>query len=561
MGWIDIADGLWGLRFWMLPFLGALYLIPILRVIGYPLQYGGRIFMRINRLFGQWEHLIMLPRDTLITLYLVGAIIWHAFVPATSMSEWMHAAAALAAALLIGTGAMQRSFRRRGHMALVEFARRNPSIHPQEFFDYLLCCSGIIRQVLPKLPYRTIDHTDMDFRNGRQGAWVGKGAKLNGLWSTAWLARLLTMASKDMGALELSEAGGALALVWSSRIAQVARARVTVEGREKILPGKGAEIYLFTHMSFLDFALAPLALVESPYAPIFLLAKDHFRDNPIYYRILGIGRAAQALGMIFVERKKKSELNRAKEIVHEASEKLVTKGAGLAIYPQGSRAAPCIDREGRRLNSGYYTVGSRDRIKRDGGHLKKGAAHIAAEAALMLAEKGSDIEVRLIPVAITGTGIACPRGTSNILSNVHMSLRIGETIVIHPSGLELIASPEDSRPTNQKEDAYFDFIHKLHSRIDVSLKTIARVHATLERRFFEDIRDMLDAIQHEEIAVAIKPWRGEDCLFYAILDTIYACPPARWRALHGELIHLLLNFAPRSELLAFKARIADEIPL
>ncbi len=571
MSWMDFADSLWSVRLWMLPVLGALYLVPILRVVGYPLQYGGRIFMRINRLFGRWEHLVMLPRDTIITCYLVGGIIWHAFVPATSMSELMHAATALVAALLIGVGAMQSAFRRRGHVELLKFVGRNPSIHPQEFYDYLLCASGIIRHVLPDRPSRTIDHMNMDFLNGRQRSWISVIAKLNGLWSTAWIARLLVTARNCTSDEELSAAGRALAFTWAARIAQLAKARVTVEGLEKLIPGRAAEIYLFTHMSFIDFALAPIAFARSHgleeeeeechRVPIFLLAKDHFRDNPLYYQILGIGKAAEVLDMIFVQRNKNSGLGRAKEIARQASKKLVEGCEGLAIFPQGTRAAPYVDRNGRRLDSGYYTVGSRERIKRDGAHLKKGAAHIATETALALAAQGSDMEVRLVPVAISGTGIACPRGTSNVLANVHMSLCIGETIVIHPSGLEGISSPEGSMPTNKQEDAYFDFVRKLHHRIDVSLKTAAHVHANLERRFFEDIRDMLGAIQQEEIAVAIKPWRGDDYLFYAILDAIYACPPAKWRALHGELIHLLLNFAPRSELLAFKARIADEIPI
>ena len=104
----------------MLPIFVALYFVPIVRTIGYPLEYGGRIFMHVNRLFGQWEHLVMWPRDTIVTAYLFGAIIWHAFVPATTMSEWIHATVALIAALLIALGALMASFRRKGHLALAD---------------------------------------------------------------------------------------------------------------------------------------------------------------------------------------------------------------------------------------------------------------------------------------------------------------------------------------------------------------------------------------------------------------------------------------------------------
>jgi len=567
MRWSELAYDLWTVRPWMFPVLAAIYLIPLARLIGYPLQYGGRFFMRINKCFGQWEHVVMRPRDTVLTVYLSGAIIWHAFVPAGEMSEWMHALAALVAAMLIAASALQASFRRRGHAALVEFVRQNPRVHPQEFFDHLLCCSGIVRHVLPEQPFRTVDHFDMDFRGGK-GGFIKKSKVLSGAWSTFWLGRLMVLASRMHRRAKLGRIAAALSLVWAARVAQLSRARVTVEGRERLLPGKAANIFLFNHMSFIDFALATVALAAVPEAdggrkqlnmPLFLLAKDHFLDNPLYYRVLGIGMAAEALGMIFVDRRGPGESSRARDVAQESTRKLISYGGGLAIYPQGSRGAPYIDREGKRLDSAYYTVGSRERIKRDGAHLKKGAAFIATEAALELARSSTDEEVRLVPVAIFGTGIACPKGTSRILSNVHIRLKFGETISIDPAHIEGVRSPEETRPMCPEEDAYFDFVQKLHSRIDVSLKTAAQVHAHLERRFFEDIRDMLDALQHEEIAVAIKPWRGDDYLFHAILDAIYACPPPKWRILHGELIHLLLNFATRADLLDFKARVADEI--
>ena len=391
MRWMEIADSFWKFRPWMVPALAALYFVPIMRIVTYPLQYGGRIFMRINRRFGQWEHLVMWPRDTIVTVYLVGGIIWHAFVPATDTSEWMHALYALIAALLIAASALMASFRRRGHAALLEFARNEPRVHPQEFFDHLLCCSGVIRHALPDEPFNSIDHSNMDFTGGKEGFLI-KRDLLRGSWSTFWLGRLILLASRSYKGVKLDQVAASLALIWGARIAQIARAKVTIEGQENILEGKAANIMLFNHMSFIDFTLAPIALSLMPEnkgrrnerlsIPLFLLAKDHFLDNPLHYRILGIGRAAESLGMIFVDRKGKGERERAKVVAREATAKLLHRGGGLAIYPQGSRAAPYVDRDKKRLDSGYYTVGPRERVKRDGAHLKKGAAHIASEAAL-----------------------------------------------------------------------------------------------------------------------------------------------------------------------------------
>jgi hypothetical protein len=93
----------------------------------------------------------------------------------------------------------------------------------------------------------------------------------------------------------------------------------------------------------------------------------------------------------------------------------------------------------------------------------------------------------------------------------------------------------------------------------VALKTLLRVHAMLERRFFEDLRGILSALELEEISLAVKPWRGNDFLLHAILDAIYACPIAARRALLHELARLLINFAPREDLLAFKGRVANTL--
>lgn len=566
MRWMQLADSLWTLRPWMVPVFAALYFVPIMRILTYPLQYGGRLFMRLNRRFGQWEHLIMWPRDTLVTAYLSGAIIWHAFVPSAPSDEWEHALAALLAALLIASSAILASLRRRCHAALIAFTGAHPDIHPQEFFDHLLCCSGGIRHVLPQAPLRTVDYTNLDFTGGRT-RFLGIRDKIVGGWSTIWIGRLILQAARRMKKRELEHITAALAHVWSARVMQIIKARFTFENIEKLPEGNTADIFLFNHMSFLDFALAPIALTTVGLSkegelriPLFLLAKDHFRHNVLYYHILGIGKVAEALGMIFVERGGNRAHERARSIVHEAVTAFVGSNNELAIYPQGKRTAPYLDREGARLDSAYYTVGSAPRIRADGGHLKKGAAHIAIESAMALASTEPERAVRLIPIAIFGTGIACPRDTSNILTNVSMRMKVGEIITVLPSQVTHAALPAGTHSTSREEDAYFDLVRKLHGRIDAALKNALHIHATLERRFFEDIRDMLGALQHEEISLAIKPWRGDDYLLHAILDAIYACPQARWRALHGELAHLLLNFAPRPELLAFKARVAEEVP-
>lgn len=548
----SIADALWQLRPWMAWTLAALYAVPLLRLAGFPLECGGRFAMRINKLFGRWEHLAWPLRDTVVALWLIGGVVWQTWL-GIEHGIWRHFLFAGAAIVLLLAGWGMRGFRRSAHVRLLEFVGRFPAIHPQEFFDHLLCSAGAIRHRLPDAPFAEIDPGCLDFRRGAPSASLVNALSLAvGAWSTLWLARLVLLARHAGGPEFLRSAASALAVVWGARICQLAQAALTVEGREKLPHPGGAEIFLFTHMSFLDFALAPLALAARPYPgnlaahnhlPSFLLAKDHFRDNVLLYRVLGIGRAAEAMGMIFVDRRRPGTPERAERVAKAAAAELLEGHGAMAIFPQGTRAVAFAGVRGERLDGAYYTVGSRERISADGKHLKRGAAHIAAEAAHQVAEAGvvREVPIRIAPIAIAGTAIACPRKSMRLFTNIHLRLRAGDPIVV-----DAAASAS---------------VEHLHARIDAALKGAGRVHAELERRFFEDMRGLVDPMQIEEIAIAMKPWRGEDYLVHAILDAIYACPAKRWRSFLGELVHALQNFATREELLAMKGRVAESVPL
>ncbi|MFA5812158.1 MAG: hypothetical protein WC956_07520, partial [bacterium] len=321
MGWPGIVDDIFAVRPWLLPFLAALYLVPILRIATTPFEYGGHIFMRINRIFGKWEHIARLPRDFIAAPLLSAFAIWN-IIRAFEQGDLQRGGISLIAAALVALCFSQRSFCREGHLKLLEFVRRNPAMHPQEFFDHLFCTSGAIRHKLPELAFRTVDHKDLDFSSGGGSSWSWWRMLALGAWSTAWIARLLIRGSKYFGGPALREIASALALIWAGRVAQLSRSHVVVDGCERLEKDAGLDIFLFTHASYLDFAFATLALAARPQSgegptpgrclPTFLLAKDHFKDNPVYYRLLGIGRAAEALGMIFVERGDKAGRDRAR---------------------------------------------------------------------------------------------------------------------------------------------------------------------------------------------------------------------------------------------------------
>lgn len=570
MSWSTIAEHLWLMREWMPIALIALYLVPLSRLATLFLCCSGHSAMRFNRWCGVWEHLVHLFRDTLIALYLAGAALWHGW-QGVAHNDVRGILTSLVCLGCIALGLFMCRLNKRAHRDLLMFVEHFPTIHPQEFFDHVLCCSGAIRHRLPDRPFATVDLAALDFRSRRKQRWGTHWRVIViGAWSTMWLARLILEAKVAGDDARFARVASSLAAIWGARLCQLARAAVTIEGRAQLpLPG-GLQLFLFTHGSFLDFALAPLVLAARPGAltpplqsgsclPRFLLAKDHFRDNILFYRILGIGRVAEALGMLFVERSTDGTPERAHRVTQAAAAQLVHGQGALAIFPQGTRARAYRGATGERLDAAYYTVGSPDRIKADGQHLKKGAAHIAAAVAEAVAYAGSREPVRIVPIAIAGAATVCPRGTMRIQQNVYVRLLVGESVLVPPTTFGPCRegeTPHAASPPLSREA----FVSQLHTRIDVSLKMTGRVHAELERRFFEDMRGLIEPMAIEEVAIALKPWRGDDFLVHAILDAIYACPKHRWRTFAGELVHLLLNFTSREELLAFKGRIADALP-
>lgn len=555
MDWIAIANGLWQVHPYTAIILGIVFFVPICRLITFPIQYGGRIFMKLNRISGIWEEVISSFRNSLVVVYLAGGAAWQAYLFVSNRSPEHIAYAAASIALIAITFANSR-WKKMAYLRLADFVEQFPTIHPQEFFDHLLCSKAAIRHALPEMPFRGIDPASVDFSdNGKGRVLISK--MIVGIWSTFRIARLAILVDRTFGQKVLCEVAPSFVAIWATRICQLIGAHVVAHGLESIPKSNALQIYVFTHKSFLDFVVAPLVPLAVALRdgreprkrlPHFLMAMDHFRKNILLYRILGIGRTAEAMGMMFVRRGGSNNAERAQRVSEDAAKKLVFEDFDLAVFPQGTRALPYPDAKAEYLDAGYYTAGSRERIRADGKHLKKGTSFIATEAAQMLLNSGSSQEIRIIPVAVQGTALACPKGSTRIESGVDISLRVGEPILISPPSVGIVDGAELS-----------DFASVLHSRIDCSLKTTAEVHAEIERKFFRDIHGMLDPLIFDEIAVAMKPWRGDDYLVHAILDVIYTCHPDRRRQLIGELVHSILNFASRDELLAFKSKAVDAL--
>lgn len=553
MVWEDIAFDVFAFHLRITIIILALYFVPLVRILTLPLEAGHPFLMRINKKLGQWEHMVSWFRDTVVVVYLLGFAVWNlSFGIYYYWPRWIIMGAAALSLIVISVLNLYWKKKNRGQ--LLDFVRHFPTINPSEFFAHLICCAGGVRHKLPAAPYHTINPEHVDFRNSRK-AKAGLKNIIVGIWSTIWLAKLLRQALKSRGRRYLREVASSLAVVWGTRLLSLAYAEMIIEGCDKLNGLHGSNIYLFNHLSFFDFAIIPLIMAartcdskdKHSNLPRFLVAKDHFIDNPIFHHVLGIGKVAQETGMIFVERRGREE--EARRAIQNAAQVLVHEGADIAIFPQGSRGYGRVGPQGERIDPGYYVVGGVSRLKRDGDHLKKGAAHLAVNAATALMMEGIQTNVNLVPVAIKGTGIVVPKGSLRLIPNTTIKLIVGETVAVRADEVAGITD----------DQSYNDFVRRLHKRIDHVMKTTLKVHADLERRFFEDMRNILEPLYIEEMAVAMKPWRGDDFLIHAILDLIYTCPRKYWRSLLGRLIHLVRSDVPREELLDFKAEIAEKM--
>ncbi|MDZ4224554.1 MAG: lysophospholipid acyltransferase family protein, partial [bacterium] len=324
---------------------------------------------------------------------------------------------------------------------------------------------------------------------------------------------------------------------------QVARMEVITErsaAADAIKAGK--EIYAINHKSFFDFCLAPYAYMKlkkdgsaASFIPRIMVAKDHFKDNFFLYKIVGFGQMLEAWGMIFVDRKSK-EPNKARRSVAETARKILAGDLAFSIYPQGTRALGQLWRDGSRWDAGYFCVGKVKRLKQEMGHLKKGVAYIAVETASALARHNASVPVYVVPVGMEGIGTACPSGSLRVQTETRVVIRLGDPIVVEP--------------TAKVEDV-------LRS-VDAVLQRILDVATRLERRFFTDLHDIVDARGVDEVAVALKEWRKDkNYIVYVILDCIYALPPKFWHGFLTELANLLRHECTREELVTLRNKIAD----
>lgn len=528
----------------------SLYAVPILKIVTSHINCRA-LFRLINKPLGFIEFFLSPIRDFILSPLLFVVVVFLVW-SAIKFKTYEDAIIATVLTLTITSSIVGRIGRKKWIVTYTKFAGTIAPIHPRDFFSYYIRMFGPFSPSYRKEDFSILNPTKIDFTKKGMG-FVGPIKLLTGLLNTVSITRLILLASKHTcdDKSELHRIASSLVMVWGARICELARLGVTVDYKPQNTLAKTARIYLFTHKSFLDFAVAPFAIAatnpkDSDHInclPRFLVAKDHFKNNFIYYRVLGLGRVAELLGMIFVDRSSKNK-SLAPKIGEEASRLLRTSSIPIAIFPQGTRAWPFKSPAKDRLDAAYYTVGSLSRLEKEASHLKKGAAHIAAQTIKSFALTNTKAFVEIIPVSITGTATACPKGSAILRPNTQIKLTVGNSVTAGP---DLLLVSQDTA------------VGTLHAKIDLALKNTERVHTELERRFFEFMRPSLEGGKFEEISVAMKSFRGNDYLVFSIIDAIFACNPKKWRLLFTELINMISNFSTRDDFVEFKKKVAREV--
>lgn len=426
-------------------------------------------------------------------------------------------------------------------LRLAEFLREHPRIHPDDFF-YLYkreLAFGLPRLFLNK-SFRDILPQNADFRC-KSRAQIKSNILLFCLIDTMYFTYMVMIALRKLGPDYAREVADPIANMWGKRMLSWARNSLVVEGLEKFQGKAGKFLLIFNHKSSLDFvftffALSEVVVGERHLRPRFIVAKDHFKDNPLIYRVLGIGRAIEVLNMVFIERK-----NRKKsfENLKQAAKFMVDKDIDIAIYPQGTRATGNFDRAGKRRDAGYYTTVSPKSLNKTRPHLKKGTAYLIFDTLQELHERDSSENLNLVFIGVDGTANTLPRGSLKVQTENQIRYVIGDILTLSPQVLNEILNEDQNG--NEFEQARSHFVDQMHELIDQKLKEAMNLHVILKKRFLTDIKG---ALGYENDKIAMIAQALDEAAQYGdevfqIIDRIYSLPTQEWNGYLSQLCQIL----------------------
>ncbi len=313
-----------------------------------------------------------------------------------------------------------------------------------------------------------------DYRGGASGKL--RGAFLRVFFGSAFLTGMALRAGRKQGNEFLFREIDRGMRLWGLKVLESSRACLRTDGMEKLdgLPGK--RLFLFTHVSQTDFAYGFPALdhfigTEQEIRLRFIVAKDHFVDNPLIHSWSGIGRLIMAVGMVAVDRRRTKGAIGSMEA---AATQVADRRIDLAIYPQGTRGRAQYDAAGKLIDVGYYSSGRRDRAADPLGHIKKGAAYLALDVAIALQARAEPLQ--LVIVGIEGAGRVLPKGSLALRAGVSLTYTISEVIRLEA---EDVAGLEKRGPSGKLNEVVKQRATELTARIERALARACRIDERL----------------------------------------------------------------------------------
>lgn len=525
----------------MILVLIIVYAIPAVSLVFFPLSKYIE-FGRIHSFFGRLEWLLAFPRDVVLVLFLL-----------------IYSVSTVRLYLLVFVGLSFWSYfsRQKRIKQFLDYIIDKPAAEPADFFKIYFASISNLPGHFPQKPLKELA-LPLDYTNGKQKITILPA--IPGIVYTGILARLVVKASRWSGDSFCMKLADLLATMWGATLVKHVCARFSVSGAENLKGLSGRSIFVSDHKSFFDFVIVPLALglieKEKPdqFRPRYMAARDHFLDNPFLYRVIGLGRAMEKVGTIFVDRKAKKK--RATDSVDDAVRAITEKGVDVAIYPQGTRARGNVGMNGERLDAGYYTTGRPDKLVLPRGHIKKGAAYLAVDAAVGLA--GKNISLNIIPIGLKGVGIVAPSKKMMIQKGVDIGVKFGKPLTLTSFDVkDLINKPQDSEEYLRARKA---MVEDVNAKIDEMLKETLDINMVLKKKLLIDIRKMMKDEEINRFLEAIDAWGGDQDLIFSTVDCIYSLPPRMWSPSFKRLYHLMSEAeTPVERIIDFKRGVVEEM--
>ncbi|HLD45029.1 MAG TPA: 1-acyl-sn-glycerol-3-phosphate acyltransferase, partial [bacterium] len=382
----------------------------------------------------------------------------------------------------------------------------------------------------------------MDYRKGRR-AQQKKTLFVKAVFDMAYVAHICLSGLKYLGPSYLRAFADQLIAVLGKRLLQLSESSLSVLGAEKLQGLQGKFILIFNHKSAFDFALTPYVLSHITVnnrrvRPRFILAQDHFKDNWFLYHVIGMGKAAEAIDMIFVSRK---DQKKSFDNLKQAAQTMIEKDVDIAIYPQGTRAAGNYDRADKRRDAGYYTTVRKKDLNSKWPHLKRGTAFLALDVLTQLRVSGDDQELHLVFIGISGTATVLPKGSLAVQTEAEVVFTIGDVLSLSPHMLDdlfVADQPREEAPLARKK-----FATELTGVINEKLLSVLNLKFQLLQRFLTELKgqfhydnERLQVVQNNMVMID----KSSDVVF-EILDKIYSLPVSQWNGYLSQLSQMLLG--------------------